>query len=284
MPRINRGMSLARTDPATAIRDLTSVLAEDPGLLMARRTIAVAYEAAGQYARAIEILRALEKEGQLTVEDAIVLGDNLRFAGRLPEAVAVLERTARENPKFPQPWLSLAEVHIKEGRNAEAAAAYEHVLTLVPDHIEALRGLGDIALLEGRLDAASSRYDRILEVDPRGRGGDDQGRRPAHAGRPRGGGDRALPPRGGARARERGGAAVPGGRAVFDRPPRGSGAALRARPGRGPTHDDDPQRPRPHAPGPRRSRGRRGRAPRVAAPGSGAADVARTLAEIRSGS
>jgi arylsulfatase A-like enzyme/Tfp pilus assembly protein PilF len=166
MPRINRGMSLARTDPATAIRDLKSVLAEDPGLLMARRTIAVAYEAAGQYARAIEVLRGLEKEGQLTVEDAIVLGDNLRFADHLPEAVEVLQRTARENPKFPQPWLSLAEVHIKQGRNPEAAAAYEHVLTLVPDHIEALRGLGDIALLEGRLDAAASRYGRILAIDP----------------------------------------------------------------------------------------------------------------------
>src|SRR6185369_11854138 len=95
MPRINRGMSVARTDPATAIRDLTSVLAEDPGLLMARRTIAVAYEAAGQYARAIEVLRALDKEGQLTVDDAIVLGDNLRFADRLPEAVELLQRTAR---------------------------------------------------------------------------------------------------------------------------------------------------------------------------------------------
>ena len=166
MPRINRGMSVARTDPATAIRDLTSVLAEDPGLLMARRTIAVAYEAAGQYARAIEVLRGLEKEGQLTVEDAIVLGDNLRFADHLPEAVEVLQRTARDNPKFPQPWLSLAEVHIKQGRNAEASAAYDHVLALVPDHIEALRGLGDIALLESRLDAASSRYARILEIDP----------------------------------------------------------------------------------------------------------------------
>jgi tetratricopeptide (TPR) repeat protein len=166
MPRINRGMSVARTDPATAIRDLSSVLADDPGLLMARRTIAVAYEAAGQYARAIEILRGLEKEGQLTVEDAIVLGDNLRFADRLPDAVEVLTRTARENRKFPQPWLSLAEVHIKQGKNADATGAYEHVLTLVPDHIEALRGLGDIALLEGRLDAAGARYSRILEKDP----------------------------------------------------------------------------------------------------------------------
>ena len=166
MPRINRGMSLARTEPATAIRDLTSVLADDPGLLMARRTIAVAYESAGQHARAIEVLRGLEKEGQLTVEDAIVLGDNLRFADRLPDAVEVLQRTARENPKFPQPWLSLAEVHIKQGKNAEAAADYEHVLTLVPDHIESLRGLGDLAVLEGRLDAAASRYGRILDLDP----------------------------------------------------------------------------------------------------------------------
>jgi choline-sulfatase len=166
MPRINRGMSVARTDPATAIRDLRSVLAEDPGLLMARRTIAVAYEAAGDHARAIAELRGLEKEGQLTVEDAIVLGDNLRFSGRMREAIDVLQRVARENPKFPQPWLSLAEVHIKEGRRSDAGAAYEHVLGLVPDHIEALRGLGDLALVEDRLDAAAARYRRILEIDP----------------------------------------------------------------------------------------------------------------------
>ena len=166
MPRINRGMSLARTDPAAAIRDLTSVLAEDPGLLIARRTIAVAYAAAGQHDRAVSVLRQLEKEGQLTVEDQIVLGDNLRFSGRLPEAVEVLERTARENPRFMQPWLSLAEVRIKQGRNVEAAAAYGHVLSLTPDHIEALRGLGDIALLDGRLEEAAARYARVLEVDP----------------------------------------------------------------------------------------------------------------------
>src|SRR5207245_3351303 len=41
MPRINRGMSAARVDPPLAIREMTAVLAEDPGLPMARRTIAV---------------------------------------------------------------------------------------------------------------------------------------------------------------------------------------------------------------------------------------------------
>jgi choline-sulfatase len=170
LPRLNRGMSAARTDPPLAIRELTAVLAEDPGLLMARRTLAVAHAAAGRHDLAIAELRRLEKEGQLSAEDAVVLGDNLRFSGRLAEAVEVLQRAARENPKFPQPSLSLAEVYIKEHRNAEAAAAYQHVLDLVPDHIEALRGLGDLALLEERLDAAAARYGRILEVDPRDAG------------------------------------------------------------------------------------------------------------------
>jgi arylsulfatase A-like enzyme/cytochrome c-type biogenesis protein CcmH/NrfG len=166
MPRLNRGMSVARTDPELAIRELKAVLAEDPGLLMARRTIAVAYAAAGRHDDAVAELRRLEKDGQLSAEDGIVLGDNLRFSGRLADAADVLQRTARENPKFAQPWLSLAEVHIKAHRNADAAKAYEHVLSLVPDHIEALRGLGDIALLEGRLADAGERYRRILEVDP----------------------------------------------------------------------------------------------------------------------
>jgi hypothetical protein len=143
MPRINRGMSLARTDPATAIRDLESVLAEDPGLLMARRTIAVAYEAAGQYPRAIEVLRGLEKEGQLTVEDAIVLGDNLR-PGPHPGGGGSPPRTAR-GKAVPQPGIWLRSTS-KRGGNAEASAAYEHVLAWSRSH-RALRGLGDIALL-----------------------------------------------------------------------------------------------------------------------------------------
>ena len=166
MPHLNRGMSVVRTDPALAIRELNFVLAEDPGLLIARRSLAVAYTAAGQHDLAIRQLRRLEKERSLSAEDAIVLGDNLRFSGRLTEAVEVLERAARENPKFVQPWLSLAEIHVRRRRLNEAAAAYERVLSLVPDHIEALRGLGDLALMEERVEAAGRRYARILEVDP----------------------------------------------------------------------------------------------------------------------
>jgi choline-sulfatase len=160
------GMTVARTEPLKAIPELTALLAEDPGMLVARRTRAIAYEAAGQYANAIRDLRDLEKRGALTSEDAVVLGDNLRLAGRLEEATEVLERTARANPKFTEPWLSLAAVYVLEQKADEAAAAYEKIVAIAPDHTEALRGLGDLALVRGDLAAAARRYGRILDLDP----------------------------------------------------------------------------------------------------------------------
>ena len=57
-------------------------------------------------------MRSTRKDS--SAEDAIVLGDNLRFAGRLEEAALILERAAHENPAFAQPLISLAEVRIQE--------------------------------------------------------------------------------------------------------------------------------------------------------------------------
>jgi choline-sulfatase len=160
------GMSVARTEPEKAIRELTALLAEDAGILVALRTRAVAYETAGQYEAAIRDLRALEKRGALTAEDSVVLGDNLRLAGRATEAALVLERTAKKNPRFAQPWLSLAALALKQNRMADAAGAYEKVLAITPDQAEALRGLGDLALIKGDVEEAARRYARVVETDP----------------------------------------------------------------------------------------------------------------------
>jgi choline-sulfatase len=159
------GMSVARTDPQKAIRELTALLAEDPGMLVVLRTRAVAYETAGQYEAAIRDLRALERKGALSAEDSVVLGDSLRLAGRAREAAAVLEETARKNPRFAQPWLSLAAIHVTEKRLDDAARAYDAVLAITPDQTEALRGLGDLALMRGDQVEAERRYARILDID-----------------------------------------------------------------------------------------------------------------------
>jgi arylsulfatase A-like enzyme/cytochrome c-type biogenesis protein CcmH/NrfG len=160
------GMSVARTEPQKAIRELTALLAEDPGMLVVLRTRAVAYETAGQYEAAVRDLRSLEKRGALSAEDSVVLGDSLRLAGRTREAISVLEATARKNPRFAQPWLSLAAVFVAQKRLDEAAKAYSNALEIAPDQTEALRGLGDLALIRGDTAAADRRYGRILEIDP----------------------------------------------------------------------------------------------------------------------
>jgi tetratricopeptide (TPR) repeat protein len=164
------GMTVARTEPDKAIRELTALLAEDPGILVALRTRAVAYETLGQHEAAIRDLRALEKQGALTAEDSVVLGDNLRMAGHLREAAEVLQGTAGKNPKFAQPLLSLAAVFVQEKKMPEASATFEKTLAISPDNLEALRGLGDLGLMDGDLGRAESHYSRILEVDPKDTG------------------------------------------------------------------------------------------------------------------
>jgi arylsulfatase A-like enzyme/tetratricopeptide (TPR) repeat protein len=159
------GMTVARTEPEKAIRELTALLAEDPGMLVVLRTRAVAFAAAGRPEGAIRDLRELEKRGALLAEDAVVLGDNLRLAGRPKEAVALLERTSRENPAFAQPLLSLAAIFVQQEDIAAAASAYERVLAVDPDNAEALRGLGDLALIRADVQTAGKRYARILELD-----------------------------------------------------------------------------------------------------------------------
>jgi choline-sulfatase len=165
LPRLNRAMTAARVQPEVAIRELTSVLSEDPNLFMARRTRAIAYAASGKHDLAIADMRALEKAGQLLPEDAVVLGDNLRFAGQFEEAARVLNRTIQEGPKFPQPHISLAEVQIAQRKYQEAESTLNGVLKFVPDYIEALRRLGDLAFLREDMSTAGSRYARILELD-----------------------------------------------------------------------------------------------------------------------
>ena len=160
------GMTVARTEPEKAIRELTALLAEDPGMLVVLRTRAVAYAAAGRPADAVRDLRELEKRGQLSSEDAVVLGDNLRLSGHPKEAAQVLERTIRDNPKFAQPLLSLAAVDLQERNVDAAAAAYARAREMEPDNPEALRGLADVALIRGDAEQAGKLYARILELEP----------------------------------------------------------------------------------------------------------------------
>ncbi len=166
LPRLNRGMSAARTEPELAITRADARCSRKiPGCSWPGGRAPSPTPPRDVTISPSRTCASLDKEGELTPEDAVVLGDNLRFAGRLEEAALILERAARENPTFAQPLISLAEVRIQERKYDEAAAVCERVLKLVPDHIEALRRLGDLALLRDDLTTAAARYARILAID-----------------------------------------------------------------------------------------------------------------------
>jgi tetratricopeptide (TPR) repeat protein len=164
--RLGRGVSEARSRPEDAIRELSAVLAEDPGMRLARRFRALALARAGRHGAAVADLRVIESAGALSADDLVVLADSLRELGRPGEALAALKTAARLEPSAPLPWLTRGNLLLREGRLDEAQAAFERVLALVPDHTEGLRGLGDLAFVRGNLEGSAERYRRLLETEP----------------------------------------------------------------------------------------------------------------------
>jgi choline-sulfatase len=163
---LERGMEMARTDPATAVRELTSVLQEAPEAVLPRRYRAVALGVLGRHDEAVADMRALEKAGPLTAEDLVVLADSLRLAGRTDEALMTLDKASALQPELVPAWLARGDVLIKAGRLEEATQVYQKVLTISPEHSEALRAMGDLSLVRGDLQAADGFYGRVLNAAP----------------------------------------------------------------------------------------------------------------------
>jgi arylsulfatase A-like enzyme/Tfp pilus assembly protein PilF len=164
--RLERAMAEVRSGPSRAARELQAVLAEDPHMALARSYRALALSSAGERAQAARELEALDREGTASFEDLLLLADNLRLLGRPAEALPVLARAERLQPRSPEPGLTRARVLMATGKTRESEAEFEEVLRKAPGHAEALRGLGDAALARGDVAAAGRRYGDILAADP----------------------------------------------------------------------------------------------------------------------
>ena len=164
--RLERGVAQAKVDPDLAVRMLQSVLAEDPDVALARRTLALAFVELRQYGPAIVQLRRLQAEGTADADDLLVLSEALRVTGKTDEARTLLAEAARLDPRSPEPGLTEARVLLAEHKLAEAKVAYQRVLAMAPGNPEALVGLGDVALEEGDPTQAGGYFERARARDP----------------------------------------------------------------------------------------------------------------------
>lgn len=94
------------------------------------------------------------------------LGSALKQAGRLGEALQVLDKTIQLKPDDPILWCRLAAILVALGRNAEALLSYQHALKLEPHHWEAAYHCGELLHGSARFEEALSYFNRCDEWRP----------------------------------------------------------------------------------------------------------------------
>jgi arylsulfatase A-like enzyme/tetratricopeptide (TPR) repeat protein len=164
--RLEHAIADTPANPGRAVSELRAVLAEDEGIAVARRQLAVALSALGDHRQTIEQIRWLQAHGAATAEDLLLLSEALRVTGGGAEAADALRQAGRLDPRSPEIPLTEARRLVAERRPDEAARVYRRALDLAPDNPEALAGLGNLALAQGDVTAAGTMFERVLSSDP----------------------------------------------------------------------------------------------------------------------
>ncbi|MCA9321058.1 MAG: tetratricopeptide repeat protein [Planctomycetes bacterium] len=120
-------------------------------------------EAIELYHQALELNP--EHEGSL-----VDLSHVYRLLGQRQDAVQVLDRLRRTQPRLPRPYFLLAEVLSEEPASAEdlqrAADLYTQALDLEPNVLGPRLGLADVAFRQGHLEDARECFRLALGTDP----------------------------------------------------------------------------------------------------------------------
>ncbi len=94
------------------------------------------------------------------------LGSALIDVGRLPEAIAHLQKALRLTPGFAQAHFNLGTALHYSGRLPEAIEQFEQALQLKPNYSQAHNNLGNLLRQAGQLPAAIEHYQQALLLDP----------------------------------------------------------------------------------------------------------------------
>ena len=93
------------------------------------------------------------------------LGNALRSAGRMAEALAALQRAVQATPDNAVAWNNLGVVQRERGDTPAAIASFGRALALAPDNRPALMALAGMLRALGRIDEAAAHYKRAVRLD-----------------------------------------------------------------------------------------------------------------------
>ena len=163
---VRASVSLARTDPLTAIGDLRAVLRDQPQSVGIRRALARAYVANGDIALAEETLRATIEIAPADPAVRLELAQLLTSTKRPDQAAAILEKAVRDQPADPALRVALIEAYLARKDFNSAHTAAEDLKTLQPQsgagyYFAALAAEG-----QNRPEEEEQQLQRALEIQP----------------------------------------------------------------------------------------------------------------------
>lgn len=109
---------------------------KDPAVLALEGEVYSALRRYEDAARSFDAASTLRTSSELAIKSY-----QARLAGKLPDAIAPLERWARSNPDNPGFNAVLADAYIKAGERQQAVALYQRILERQPNNVAALNNL-----------------------------------------------------------------------------------------------------------------------------------------------
>ena len=194
-------VSLARNDPAAAIKALETALELDPSLQSARRLVARAHARNDEIDKALASARAAvdansgdirakldlaiitERAGDLTAaraaydevidkapgnEDALEALVRLSLnAGQPDDALSSARKLVAAAPERPTGYYLSGRILQRQGRTDDSVAAYREALKRSPNAVEPLLALASVLAASDQLDEAQALVERRLASNPK---------------------------------------------------------------------------------------------------------------------
>jgi len=160
-----RASMLLESDPATAARHASDIVAKFPDHEEANLLLATACRRLGDPATATRVLESLACAHPASPVMRLELGRSYAAGGRGAEALAAFRRSVELDATLADGWRELAAQHFLAGNSLDGDAAYLKYTRLAPDP----PALTDayVALSDNRLDAAEVVAGRHLLQAPR---------------------------------------------------------------------------------------------------------------------
>jgi Flp pilus assembly protein TadD len=164
---INKGIALSKSgDTDGAIATYEAILAKTPEIPLVHFNLGTLYKKKGDAARAqAEMTKAIDLDPRF-VDGYVGLATVLAETGKRPEAIAVIQKGAAENPQSGRLQYALGVLAEGSGETALAKTAFLKAEQIDPQNFETQYHLATVALNQNDKPEAISRLEKFIAQAP----------------------------------------------------------------------------------------------------------------------